>query len=106
MHWEEKAVKSEVSPEVEQNRLTFCRKNEKKTSEKWLQKVQAVGDFKDFTWYPPNMQRRAKRYATKYTYLRPGEKHKRGLTRPKDGRWFSRQEFKKAKKVNARARSL
>ena len=45
LHWEEKAVKSEVSPEVEQKRFTSCYKNEKGTSVKWLEMVQPVGDF-------------------------------------------------------------
>ena len=97
--WQEKATKGEVGPKVQRDRMDFCKRNERKTEAQWLERVQAMCDFKDFTWFPPAMLQKVQKFRCKYTYLKEGEKLKPGLTIPKEGRWFKRKEYKKAKKV-------
>ena len=97
--WDEKGIKGDVEPKAQRARMDFCRRNERKTGEQWLERVQAMCDFKDFTWYPPAMLKKVQKYRCKYTYLKDGEKLKPGLTIPKEGRWFKKKEIKKAIKV-------
>ena len=104
--WTEKAEKGDVKPKVVKDRLEFCRIHAKKTRAQWLNRVQLVADFKDFTWYPPNMAKKVKRHAEKYAYMREGEKYMLGATRPRPGRIFSKKEYKKAQKVIAWGRGL
>ena len=95
--WEEKGTLSEQTPKNAKKRVAWCREHRATTSVQWLHKVQAVADFKDFTWYPPLMLKKVQKYRSRYTYLWPGEKSKPGLTIPK--KWFLKRDYKKAKKV-------
>ena len=106
LKWTEKAEKGEVQPKVAKARLEFCRIHGKRTKAQWLNRVQLVADFKDFTWYPPNMAKKVKKHAEKYAYMREGEKYKPGASRPRPGRMFNKKQYQKAKKVIACERSL
>lgn len=99
--WQPKATKAEVSPADQRTRLAWCKGHEGTPASVWLRRVQAVADFKDFTWWPPKMAKKVLRYRVKYTYLWHGEKTKPGLTVPKV--WFPRKEWQKSVKVKVYA---
>ena len=79
-----------------QKRIRFGKKYEGWSAQKWKAELQAVGDLKDFTFYPKALKPRFYRLRSPWTYMNDAEKKKPAFQRPK--KWFAKQEWKKTKK--------
>ena len=88
--------KSDFSVLLRKRRLTWCKKHENKDRQAWKNYVQAVGDVKEFTWYPRELQARFKKYRAPWTYMTPAERIKPDFQRPK--KWFPKKDWKKVRK--------
>ena len=55
--------------------------------------MQAVGDTKEFTFYPPELKPRFRRLRQRWTYMTKEEQHQSAFMRPK--RWFKASEYRK-----------
>jgi len=93
---ERKIQKSDPGPALCKKRISFGKKNADKTGADWSEQLQAVGDFKDFTWYPKSLMGKFKRLRAPWTYMTKKEKKLPAFVRPK--RWFPKKEYLKAKK--------
>ena len=91
-----KLNKSDPGPALRKRRLDFAKAHEAKTPAQWKQELQAVGDFKEFTWYPKELRPKFRQLRASWTYMHSSEKLKPEFVRPK--RWFARSEYKKTKK--------
>ena len=91
-----KTNKSDPGPALRKRRVDFAKAHEGKTPAQWRQELQAVGDFKDFTWYPKELRPKFRQLRASWTYMKPSEKFKPEFVRPK--RWFKTSEYKKTKK--------
>ena len=92
-----KINKSDPGPALCKKRLGFVRKYEGETASQWKAKVQAVGDYKDFTHYPPGLKKKFTRLRAAWTYMTKLEKVTPAFARPK--RWFPTKEWKKTRKL-------
>ena len=92
---QKKLCKNDPEQKVKTKRLLFCRKNETKTGQTWKSDLQAVGDFKDFTWYPKKMRPRFHQLRASWTYMTMKEKKKTAFLRPK--KWFLKKQWSKTK---------
>ena len=77
-------------------KLKFCKKYKNWKALQWQSHIQAVGDAKDFTWYPKELQPRFKKLRAPWTYMTKKERIKPAFQRPK--RWFPGKDWKKVKK--------
>ena len=59
--------------------------------------MQAVGDIKDFTYYPPELQPAFQRFRAPWIYMNATERKKPEFQRPK--RWFPKKQYEKTKKL-------
>lgn len=88
-----KVNKMDPGPTLCKKRVAFAQKN-KDTA--WSSQLQAVGDFKDFTYYPPDLKPKFSKLRAPWTYMTKTEKHSPAFARPK--RWFPKKDWKKTKK--------
>ena len=51
-----KTNKNDPGPALRKRRVDFAKAHEGKTPAQWRQELQAVGDFKEFTWYPKDLR--------------------------------------------------
>lgn len=93
---EKKIQKSDPGPALAIKRNFFCKKHETDTSLSWKAKLQGVGDFKDFTWYPHELYPKFTKLRAPWTYMTKSEKRKPAFVRPK--RWFGSKDYKKTRK--------
>jgi len=93
---ERKIQKTDPGPALASKRTLFAQKYAARTADEWTDKLQAVGDMKDFTWYPNALQSKFKRLRAPWTYMTKAEKKLPAFVRPK--RWFPKKEYLKAKK--------
>jgi|MEHZ01.5.fsa_nt_MEHZ011409100.1_1 hypothetical protein len=93
---EKKLSKSDPSYKQKQKRVLFCKRHKDTTPAEWKVQLQAVGDIKEFTYYPKELQPRFKRLRAPWTYMNKKEKKKGPFLRPK--RWFNKKDWKKTKK--------
>ena len=91
-----KLNKSDYSERIRKRRATWCRRHAGKQAATWKSRVQAVGDLKDFTWYPKQLQARFKRLRAPWTYMTNAERKKPDFQRPK--KWFAKKEWSLVKK--------
>ena len=56
--WKPKSLNSEIAPKSVKKRVKWCKAHRRTRGQDWLRKVQAVGDFKDYTWYPPALAKK------------------------------------------------
>ena len=91
-----KLNKSDPSSTQKTKRMRFGRKHQDKNFQRWQSHLQAVGDFKEFTFYPKALQGKFQRLRAPWTYMSVKEKKKGPFLRPK--RWFPKKEWKKTKK--------
>lgn len=96
---ERKIQKTDPGPTLCKKRLKFSKDNEHITPQQWEDQLQAVGDIKEFTWYPKKLQPKFKRVRAPWTYMTKQEKKKPAFVRPK--RWFPKKEYKLVKKQKA-----
>lgn len=93
---QKKSSKTDLSEALAKKRMVFCRKHRMKTAQGWKTYLQGVGDAKEFTWYPRELQPRFKKLRSSWTYMSKSEKKKPDFQRPK--RWFPKKDWKKTKK--------
>ena len=93
---QKKLSKSDPSEKVRKKRLAFCRKYKGWSQKKWVDHLEAIGDIKEFTWYPKSLQPRFRRLRASWTYMNSKERKKAKFQRPK--RWFAKEEWKKVRK--------
>ena len=90
-----KLNKSDPSIKNKQKRFKWCKKFKDRTAQEWKANLQAIGDFKDFTYYPKELQPKFRKLRAPWTYMTNKEKKQGSFLRPK--RWFPRQDWKKTK---------
>ena len=88
---EKKINKSDPGPALALKRVAWCKKNSDK-----VRRIHAVGDIKEFTYYPEELQARFQKLRAPWTYMTKAEKKLPAFVRPK--RWFPRKDWKKVKK--------
>jgi hypothetical protein len=93
---EVKLQKSDPGVALAKKRVTFGRKHQDKSAEQWGTFLQAVGDIKEFTHYPKELQGKFKKLRAPWTYMTKAEKKLPAFVRPK--RWFPKKEYKKTMK--------
>ena len=93
---QEKESKTDLGVSTTKKRLVFCKKHKDKTCEDWKQCLHAVGDMKEFTWYPRELQPKFKKLRSRWTFMTAKEKKKPAFQRPR--RWFPKREYKLVKK--------
>ena len=92
----EKIRKSDHDVVQCKRRVDFALRYQHKTEEGWARDLHAVGDMKDFTFYPPDLKPRFRRLRARWTYMTEEERHQPAFQRPK--RWFKKSEWKRTNK--------
>ena len=91
-----KPSKSEQSIKNAKTRVKFAKRHEPKTPQEWKGELQAVGDIKEFTWYPHGLRPRLTQLRASWTYMAEAERTKAAFLRPK--RWFKKADYQRTKK--------
>lgn len=91
-----KIAKNDYGPKWRKARLAFTRANRNKTAAQWQREVDAIGDIKEFTYYPKVLQPRFKQLRAPWTYMTEKERYQPAFLRPK--RWFKKADYKKTMK--------
>ena len=79
-------------------RVKFCQTHMSKTATQWARHVQAVADFRYFTYCPQEMKSRHARKSAPRTIMHKREKNKMVVMKPKRT-IFKRSEYKRAQKA-------
>ena len=95
-HYERKSRKTDLGLQTTAKRMIFFRKHAGKNEKAWVKSTQAVGDLKEFTWYPEQLQPQFKRLRAPATYMTKAEKKLPAFQRPK--KWFPKTDWEKVKK--------
>ena len=85
-----------VGIKLAKKRVAFGIKYQAWSAQKWKGELQAVGDIKEFTYYPKALKARFYRLRAPWTYMTEAEKKKPAFQRPK--KWFAKKEWQKVKK--------
>ena len=93
---ERKLNKTDPGVRLKLTRCNFGKRHAAKSPQQWKSHLQAVGDFKEFTWYPTELQPTFQKLKAAWTYMRKAEKKLPAFVRPK--RWFAKKDYKKVKK--------
>lgn len=93
---ERKLNKTDPGVRLKLTRCNFGKRHAAKSPQRWKSYLQAVGDFKEFTWYPTELQPTFQKLKAAWTYMRKAEKKLPAFVRPK--RWFAKKDYKKTKK--------
>ena len=93
---ERKLNKTDPGVRLKLTRCNFGKRHAAKSPQQWKSYLQAVGDFKEFTWYPTELQPTFQKLKAAWTYMRKAEKKLPAFVRPK--RWFAKKDYKKTKK--------
>ena len=96
-HHQKKLCKSDPGEKLQKRRVVFCKKHEDKDAWKWKAYCQGAGDFKEFTFYPAELQPRFKQLRASHTIMTNKEKKLPAFQRPKH--WFPKKDWKKTKKL-------
>jgi len=96
-NYEDKVEHVEATRPQQKVRMQFGRRYASLTGEDWCDHLQGAGDLKDFTYYPPKLAPRFRKYRSKKAIMSRSERKKKMFVRPK--RWFSRKEYNLTKKV-------
>ena len=91
-----KIAKTDSGPRQRAARVSFAKPYADTTAEEWKTELQAVGDLKEFTYYPEHLKPAHTRLRASWTYMREEERLKPAFVRPK--KWFTRTEWKLTKK--------
>ena len=84
-------------------RVGFGKKYGGRSPQTWKAKLQAVGDIKEFTWYPKELRPQFKKLRAPWTYMNKKEKKQPAFYRPK--KWFPKDDWKKVKKQKVSSKS-
>lgn len=93
---QKKLKKDDKGEAHRKKKFKFCEKFKNWKALQWSNHLQAVGDIKDFTWYPKELQPRFKKLRAPWTYMTKKERKKADFCRPKV--WFPSKQWKKVKK--------
>ena len=93
---DEKVNKQDPGPTLCKKRVDLCDAHRNRTGSQWKEHLQGCGDFKEFTFYPPDLKPRHKQLRAGWTYMKKGEKYKKAFVRPK--RWFKKKDYKRTLK--------
>ena len=96
-HADKKRSKTDLGPTTMKKRVKFCKKHSDKNANAWKAYLQGVGDFKEFTWYPRELQPRFQKLRASWTYMNKRERKLPAFQRPK--KWFKLKDWKKTKKM-------
>ena len=91
-----KMCKQDFKESQVRKRMKFQQEHDGVSAAGWKQKLQGVGDFKDFTYYPQHMRSKFLALRAPWTYMTKAERKKPEFQRPK--RWFPKQDWKQVKK--------
>lgn len=92
-----KRSKTDLGVKRMRKRVKFCNNHIDRTASQWKTFLQAVGDFKEFTYYPKELQPTFRKLRASWTYMSKKEKSMPAFQRPK--KWFPRNEWKKTKQI-------
>ena len=92
-----KTCKTDLGRARMKKRIKFCQKHLSKSATAWKNKLHAVGDFKDFTYFPKEVQPVIRKLRCTWTYMTRAERKQPAFQRPK--RWYKQVNWKKTKKV-------
>ena len=90
---EKKINKSDPGDALAKRRVVFSSKYQHYIASDWIEELQGVGDFKEFTYYPKELKPKFKKLRAPWTYMTKKEKRLPAFVRPK--RWFPKKEYKK-----------
>jgi len=93
---QDKESKTDLGVVTTKKRMVFSLKHQHLTAEDWKEDLQAVGDMKEFTWYPRELQPKFKKVRARRTIMSKKEKKLPAFQRPK--RWFKKAHWKLVKK--------
>lgn len=79
-------------------RLAFCDVHRDKSEDQWTNAVQAVGDFKEFTYFPRALKIRHKQLSCKRTIMKKAERTKPNFLKPRN-KMFDKKTYKQASKA-------
>lgn len=79
-------------------RLRFGKKYLDWSCARWKSELQAVGDIKEFTWYPEDLRPRFYQLRADWTYMTDAERSQPEFQCPK--RWFPKKDWQRTKKQN------
>lgn len=88
--------KSDPGVALAKKRVVFMKKRQGWNAAKWKASLHGVGDIKEFTYYPKELQGKFKKLRAPWTYMTKAEKKLPAFVRPK--RWFPKKEYKKTLK--------
>ena len=91
-----KIAKTDTGPKHRTARIAFANRFAIRTSGSWKTHLQAVGDLKEFTFYPKELKPKHIRLRAYWTHMKDSKRLKPAFVRSK--KWFSRDEWKKTKK--------
>ena len=86
-----KSSKGDPDVALAGRRVAFARRYVSRTAGDWARSLQAVGDIKELTFYPPDLKPRFRQLSAQWTYMSKKEKHLPAFTRPK--RWFKASDY-------------
>lgn len=90
---EKKLNKNDPGVQQKKKRCNFGRKH---LHTRWKSYLQGCGDFKEWTFYPRELQPKFQKLRASWTYMKKSEKKLPAFVRPK--RWFPKKDWKKVKK--------
>jgi hypothetical protein len=93
---EYKFSKSDPGVKQTKKRVDFGKKYNGLTSQQWKAKLKAVGDIKEFTFYPKALRAKFAKLRAPWTYMNKKERKQPAVQRPK--RWFPKKDWQKVKK--------
>ena len=91
-----KLSKQDFSESQLKKRVAFGKSHAHKTAVMWKGELQAVGDMKEFTYYPSDLRPKFLQLRASWTYMTAAERRKPEFQRLK--RWFPKKDWKKTKK--------
>jgi len=94
---QKKLDKQAFSETQVKKRLAFQKSHEAWTQATWKSEVQAVGDLKDFTYYPEDLRAKFHQLRSPWTYMTDTERKQPEFQRPK--RWFPKKDWQRTKKL-------
>lgn len=93
---QQKLRKNDFSEALLRKRLNFAKKHLDWDANKWVEELQAVGDIKEFTWYPEDLRARFFELRAPWTYMTDAERRLAAFQRPKQ--WFPKKDWQRVKK--------
>ena len=97
-HLEDKLAADDRGRDWRKRRVAFCTSHKDKTQEQWVSTLQAVADFKEFTYFPRSLKTRHKQLNCKRTIMAKSERAKPNFLKPRD-KMFTKKDFRKTSKA-------